>query len=125
MTLIRTVIHDPSLDIPVRRSPPLVGLARVKRERPPFYNGAAVWEALHRRALSWGDGGDDSAWLVANVNARVPCGDCRAHWAKVLREIPVRWCDYFAWSVEAHNAVNARLGKPILTLDDARARWGA
>ncbi len=123
------VTHAPELDVPiltnaapVTYAQPPKSPARKKPPAPPPYNGSAVWATLHRRALTW-DAGDDSAWLVANVNGAIPCGTCRTHWAQVLQKNPPRWGDYFAWSVEAHNAVNAQLGKPQIALEEARSRW--
>jgi hypothetical protein len=81
----------------------------------------ANWSELHTRALSFA-GTDDTLWL-ARFSERVPCGSCRIHWAEFLRSSPPRWADYFAWSVEAHNAVNKRLNKPCMTVAEARQRW--
>ncbi len=98
--------------------------ATTARPAPPPFDGRAVWASLHRRALTW-DAGDDSEWLLREITAKLPCGDCAAHWVIVMHTLPVRWGDYFAWSVEAHNAVNRRLGKPELAVDQARAVWSA
>jgi hypothetical protein len=39
----------------------------------------------------------------------------------ILTEIPLRPDDQFAWSVDVHNAVNVKLGKPVLTIEQAKA----
>lgn len=80
------------------------------------------WQELHQRALDW-DGKDDAAWLEAFA-LRIPgnCA-CTAHWRAWVKDNPPRFGDYFAWTVEGHNAVNARLNKQILTVDQARAIW--
>lgn len=89
---------------------------------PPF-NGAQIWAEMHRRALV--TFGDDSAYLET-VTARLPCGTCKPHWAALLAAKPPTWGEaYFAWTVAAHNEVNARLGKPLVTVEEARAIWTA
>lgn len=82
---------------------------------------AAIWDDLHRRALT--HEGDDSAWL-RDFELQILGGCvCRKQWREDLAAKPPDFANYFAWTVAAHNAVNARLGKPILTVDEARAIW--
>jgi hypothetical protein len=77
----------------------------------------ALWRELHTQTHA------DAAWLDA-FTLRVPCGDCRGHWKWVLwSERPLFGEEWFAWTVRAHNAVNFKLGKPELSIQDARARW--
>lgn len=82
--------------------------------------GPRMWGELHRRALSVG--GADSTWLQ-NFGASIPCGECRAHWTAAVIENPPQWDGYFEWTVFMHNAVNVRLGKPIVTVEEARSLW--
>jgi hypothetical protein len=79
--------------------------------------GPKLWAELHtaeRLSLEW-----FNEWL-----SRIPgyCG-CVAHFLEILAANPVRFDDFFAWSVEVHNAVNAYLGKPIFSLEEALQRW--
>lgn len=58
----------------------------------------------------------------------IPCTTCSEHFQKVLESIPVDnhltgKDDLFRWSVEVHNAVNARLDKPKVAYDDALQHW--
>jgi hypothetical protein len=68
----------------------------------------SLWHELHieqNPTPEWFAG-----WL-----ARVPnfgC-NCRSDFKKYLETNPPRYDDWYAWSVEAHNWVNARRGKPI------------
>ncbi len=48
---------------------------------------------------------------------------CKAFYNAWRIDHPPRKDDFFAWTVELHNAVNAKLGKPTLTLDEARQLW--
>jgi hypothetical protein len=47
---------------------------------------------------------------------------CRQHFEQVLVENPIPEAgDFFKWSVDVHNIVNKRLGKPEVSYEDALA----
>jgi hypothetical protein len=52
---------------------------------------------------------------------------CAGHFAEVLKENPLPDSNdslvLFRWSVHVHNTVNARLGKPIFTTEQAMEHW--
>lgn len=48
---------------------------------------------------------------------------CKLFYHEWKASNPPRKDDFFAWTVELHNAVNAKLGKPIITLQQAREIW--
>lgn len=58
--------------------------------------------------------------------AVLPCQDCRHHYTAYMQEFPIqvnvgsrnKLC---AWLLNLHNAVNARIGKPIVTLEQVWA----
>ena len=81
--------------------------------------GPALWAELHTVDRP-------SAQFFDNWLSRVPsyCG-CADHFREILAANPVRWDDFFAWSVEAHNAVNEYLGKPTLSLEEAAIIWAS
>lgn len=86
----------------------------------------ATWKELHLRALTF-TAPDDWLWLLNNFIPRIDCSNCSANFIAWRRSHPPlfgkkEW-DYFGWTVAAHNAVNAHLGKPQLTLEQARAAW--
>lgn len=73
--------------------------------------GPVMWAQLHTATNA------DAAWLEA-FTKRIPGGncECRKHWRAVLAEMPPEYGEgWKEWTVRAHDAVNARLGKP---------RWG-
>lgn len=76
-----------------------------------------LWRELHTQANPTPDWFD--RWL-----RRVPqfgCS-CREHFRAVVRKYPPDFSSrgaFFAWSVDAHNVVNQRLGKPSISLEDA------
>ncbi|PTY03891.1 hypothetical protein DB346_03035 [Verrucomicrobia bacterium LW23] len=70
----------------------------------------------------------DVAWLAA-FSARVHgigC-NCRAHWRAwcAAHPPPLRGtaAEWFGWTVDAHNAVNGRLGKAEISLGEAYCIW--
>lgn len=86
-------------------------------------NGPRAWAELHLFALRH-DGSDDSEWLSRWVKSLNFEGcPCEEHLKKHLADCPPRWSDLFNWSVELHNAVNQRLGRPEIDAKDARKLW--
>ena len=87
--------------------------------------GPTLWAELHARPWNRPSGATDEselAWLDAFA-ARVPCGECRGHyraWLATLTAADVSDAErYFAATWALHDSVNARLGKPRLTLTEA------
>ena len=78
--------------------------------------GPALWAELHARPATYsGDTAAELAWLDAFA-ARVPCGDCRRHWRELVEKMPpdlTSAAAYERWTIDAHNAVNVELGKPV------------
>jgi Erv1 / Alr family len=65
------------------------------------------------------------AWLAQFAN-KVRCAGCRKHWREVTAKLPPDFSSpaaYFRWTVRAHNAINRRLGKPIMKLQTAKRLW--
>jgi hypothetical protein len=57
---------------------------------------------------------------------RLPCAACREHATRyVLRQPPILTSSSLlqVWAWRFHNAVNARLQKPLLPFETFRARW--
>ena len=53
---------------------------------------------------------------LAQIESRLPCGECRDHWAQLKAADPPDFSSTLAaqrWAWRVHNAVNVRLGKPI------------
>lgn len=86
-------------------------------------DGPALWAELHTRAIEQIDAKSDAAWLTAFPN-KLPCGTCRQHWLDLVAAHPPKFgFDYFAWTVEVHNAINRQLGKPEMSYAAALERW--
>lgn len=85
---------------------------------------SALWNELHTNAINY-KGTDNNVFLLAFAR-KIPrytkgCS-CQEFWGNWKRANPPKYGDnneYFAWTVAAHNAVNKKLGKPEISLDDA------
>lgn len=90
--------------------------------------GPQLWADLHKQALVMPPA-EFPAWVRGKFTSSIPCGDCKAHWGRTcLVTMPGSFATNalaFAWTVEAHNRVNARLGKPEFALEAARGLYGS
>ena len=88
---------------------------------PPSKWGPHFWMTLHIACL----GCQDAKVLVDFVEGYkeiIPCLSCREHFEQVLVDNPVPEADdLFKWSVDVHNIVNKRLGKPEFSYEEALA----
>lgn len=82
---------------------------------PMQAEGPTLWQELHARPAKY-DPATELDWLQTTFAGKLPCGLCRAHWLELIA------CDepridtaenYEQWTIDAHNHVNKRLGKPV------------
>lgn len=124
---IKITVHNPALAIPFCHAVDLAPTAEhIKRTTKPakfasYPTAPALWKKLHLRAIEK-EGTEDGKWL-ADFAKEIPCGECVRHWREFLANEPPNFTAYFAWTVLAHNGINLRLGKPILSVDQARALY--
>ena len=85
---------------------------------PPSW-GPYYWALLHISALTNTAGFPE---LVQLFPALIPCPTCSEDFRKIIEEYPLTG-NYFAWSVDVHNMVNRKLGKPQVGYEDARRQW--
>lgn len=86
--------------------------------------GRAAWLALHSYAADHlDDWNAESAadWYASTWVHTIPryC-ECQAHWREITEGLPPDFTSaerFHQWTIDAHNQVNARLGKPIWTGD--------
>jgi hypothetical protein len=89
---------------------------------PTVLAGRRSWSLLHRYR------GCDPQW-VELWEYFIPAGggcSCKAGYKEILKDHPFDYSSpeaFFASGVALHNAVNRKLGKPELTLEDARKLW--
>lgn len=102
-------------------APPATGTPSPASSHSPERIAAlrALWAELHTCVRP------SSEWM-ASFTARVPCGECRGHWQELLTTMPPDYSSpaaFWRWSVDAHNAVNRRIGKPEITRESAYEIW--
>ena len=92
----------------------------------PIKFGPYFWGSLHLACL----GGIDPNALKALVGlypAVLPCPACGMHFLEVLQTNPLPESSdpivLFKWSVDVHNVVNQRIGKPLQSYDEAYSFW--
>lgn len=89
---------------------------------PPEVWGPNLWGALHTLGLT----GTLTPEFVQEFARVIPCPSCGSHFKDLLDEFPLPiTTDQFEWTVALHNQVNARIGKPVFTVEQARARWSS
>lgn len=96
--------------------------------------GPPMWETLHYTAFQCPEPFAERApalvGLVRGYVLLLPCAECRGHFAALLDAHPPEIAAqsgrqaFARWTVDAHNAVNARLGKPLVTYEQAVWRYG-
>lgn len=93
----------PPVQRPIPDSPP----RQPDEERTKLFH--RLWKLLHETAAR--DGIDVK--FIREFNRQIPCGECRLHWLMLLQARMPPGTGQYQWSVDIHNAVNKRLGKPI------------
>lgn len=88
------------------------------------YQGQAKWRELHNYALSERPNPlQRVAWLENFANS-LPCGECKTSWKRLVRQNPLPQNatpeEFFAWTVSRHSDVSSKLGKPTMTVEEAR-----
>lgn len=93
-------------------------------------NTCEIWRELHMRCLNHPSGKNDIHWLQTVWIPKIPryssygtqC-KCKEHWYKWYTQNHPDFStkdSYFEWSVRSHNAVNLKLHKPILSVEEAK-----
>lgn len=88
------------------------------------------WKILHERALEYK--GKSDIMFLGKFRKTIPnfseggC-KCKDFWISYMKKNPPTYGldenSYFAWTVNLHNAVNEKLGKKIISLDEALSIW--
>ena len=89
----------------------------------------SLWHELHLRPLTYTEGDNDQIFICqfANKLPRYLQGcPCNEFFNKYRTDRPPVFTtrdEYFKWTWVLHNAVNAKLSKPLVTLKDAKAMY--
>lgn len=87
-----------------------------------------IWGTLHHLAANYDPKNRerDPFWVFwATMPRIIPCSTCQNEWAKISSEVPVSaWIDkdpreVLHLTVFLHNKVNTRLGKPLMSYEEA------
>ena len=93
---------------------------KAQKEAYKAKQGRFAWSKLH------GYTGCDPQWLdIWQYLIPARC-DCKDGYQQILGELPPDFSTpeaFFAWGVNLHNAVNRKLGKPELTIEEALSIW--
>jgi hypothetical protein len=117
--------HKADAKVPVRRLRNVLLDARTLAPVAP--DDAAVWgpkrwAELHTFARTATP--ETLAAFVRDFRRKIPCGECRGGLTAFCKANPPEQADdAFVWTWALHEAVNAKLRKPGVTLEAARARW--
>ena len=99
----------------------------------PNLFGKYIWGAMHFTALGAPkifDASNSSAYRIfyGQIPYVIPCASCGEHLKEVYASNPIENAltsaeELFKWTVDVHNNVNKRLGKPVVSVEEARAYW--
>jgi len=84
--------------------------------------GPYFWGAFHLACLAAVDK-ESLKTFIEMYQMVLPCFGCRMHFSILLANNPMPDQNIFEWSVDIHNLVNERLGKPTVTYTDAYKHW--
>jgi len=85
--------------------------------------GSRYWTELHLFALRH-SGKQSAGWFKDWVESLPFEGcPCQKHLLQFIGDNPPDWADFFEWTIELHNAVNIRIGKPLMDPENAREYW--
>jgi hypothetical protein len=126
--VLRPVPISPRSDASSRRvlSAPSINATREALE----VAGRRLWAELHRWAIDFGGDPQEAARWLQEFAGRVPqagCG-CRAEWDTDIARYPPPLDhpeELFEWTVVVHNAVNLKLGKFQVSIQEARDIWSS
>jgi len=86
-------------------------------------NGPRFWAELHLYGIRH-RGKNSTGWLN-DWKDSIPFNGCpcKEHLDDWIAENPPDWKNFFMWGVDLHNAVNLRIGKPTMDIENARLLW--
>lgn len=92
----------------------------------PKDTGAGTWGLLHQLALE-ADSEPEVLpilkYMIEFVATKYKASECRSHFQDYIKANSLKSGKAFEWTVGAHNDVNKRTGKYVISVSDARAIW--
>jgi hypothetical protein len=74
------------------------------------------WAKLHQNRMTESE---LNKWIDTIPGYEDLTCDCQKNIYVIIETNPPRYDDWFAWTVEIHNLVNQKLGKPVLSFEEA------
>ena len=88
--------------------------------------GGTFWKMLHITALTYPENPSrteqyNTLQFIKYFRLMIPCVECKTHFLKVLGDSDMNKVlhnkfTFFEWTVNAHNEVNIRIGRPTYTV---------
>jgi len=91
--------------------------------------GRKAWAVFHENTFGYRAGLDEQRcyqFYYSEFLGYIKCATCLAHYQEIINRTPIRLYsedDLFAWTVDVHNQVNRKLGKPIVSVCEAKQIW--
>lgn len=89
--------------------------------------GPGTWAIVHQAGLAADENPANLQQflnIVDFVKNNYKSQHCRKHFSDAIDLNPIKPGQAFKWTVDRHNEVNARHGKKIFTVEEARQIWG-
>ena len=75
--------------------------------------GPPLWKEIHLKSLTLST--DEFITFLDSLPGKIPCPKCTRHYIAYRAEHPIRKnTNILLWGIRFHNAVNLRLGKPVI-----------
>lgn len=132
MTSINNLLKDPDAT---------AKLDKFRDSTDPSYVGPGTWNLLHRQAFDARSPDKQKEFinLMKDACYGFPCINCRVHCSDYINNHPLEeflnstieingeklLLGMFVWTWKFHNAVNKRIGKPIMSWDTAYNLYSA
>jgi hypothetical protein len=87
-------------------------------------NGPRFWAELHLLGVRHRPGKNMTGWLN-DWRDSIPFNGCpcKEHLDNWFSENPPDWNRFFEWGIDLHNAVNLRIGKSTMDIENAKELW--
>lgn len=95
--------------------------------------GPSSWKILHVLAYTYPEIANYETQVniekfIASFSELLPCNSCKDDFKKYVQKYPVKSKtreSLIQWTVDLHNSVNKKLGKKLLTYDEAKKVWNS
>lgn len=109
--LLRHMLGELDTDVATRS---IVAPSQSSSQQNPYSIHWREWHLVRNPTMEW-----FTDWL-----SRIPSGcGCVEDFVNWVKSNPPEFDDWFSYSVRGHNFVNAKIGRPLMSVDSARSLW--